>query len=156
MRSIHTLARSRPGLTGVLFLLGICAARPQAADELQLRARLIWGANNPKPAEVSDFKPVDNETAEKLGAVFKWMKYFEVSREQFSVPVSNRKRVRMSDKCVIEVENLGESSVEVKLHGRGKMVLKKRQRIKEGELLVLAGDDKNDTAWFVVITRQEP
>jgi hypothetical protein len=36
------------------------------------------------------------------------------------------------------------------------MVVKKRQGLTPGELLVLAGDDKDDTAWFVVIRLQQP
>ena len=42
-----------------------------------------------------------------------------------------------------------------KLYGQGKMVVRKTQKIKAGELLVLAGDDKNDTAWFVVLSQVE-
>ena len=58
----------------------------------------------------------------------------------------------MSDQCEIEVQSLGNASVELKLYGQGKMVVRKTQKIKAGELLVLAGDDKNDTAWFVVLS----
>jgi len=69
--------------------------------------------------------------------------------------LSSKKRVRMSEKCEIEVENLGDSTVEVKLFGEGKMVVRKKQALPTGELLVLAGEDKNDTAWFVVLTPGE-
>ena len=61
----------------------------------------------------------------------------------------------MSDHCEIEVDNFGNSSIEVKLYGKGKMVVKKTQKIKPGELLIFAGDDKNDTAWFVVLSQTE-
>jgi multidrug efflux pump subunit AcrA (membrane-fusion protein) len=58
----------------------------------------------------------------------------------------------MSAKCEVEVENQGDSQVEVKLFGEGKMVVRKRQALKAGELLVLAGDDKDNNAWFVILT----
>jgi hypothetical protein len=40
----------------------------------------------------------------------------------------------------------------VKLYGKGKLTVRKTQKINRSELLVLAGDDKNDTAWFVVLS----
>jgi len=40
----------------------------------------------------------------------------------------------------------------VKIFGEGKHLRTVRQPIPPGEMLVLAGDDKNDTAWFVVLT----
>ena len=59
----------------------------------------------------------------------------------------------MSDDCEIEVQNLGNSSIEVKLYGKGKLAVRKTQKISPSELLVLAGDDKDDTAWFVVLSQ---
>ena len=92
---------------------------------------------------------------DKLRGVFKWKNYYEVNRQNFTVTSSAPKKVKMSGQCEIEVQNLGGSSVELKLYGQGKMVVRKTQKIKSGELLVLAGDDKNDTAWFVVLSLAE-
>jgi len=92
---------------------------------------------------------------EKLRGVFKWKNYFEVNRQDFTVTATGPKKVKMSDLCEVQVQNLGNSSVELKLYGQGKMVVRKTQKIKAGELLVLAGDDKNDTAWFVVLSLLE-
>jgi hypothetical protein len=61
----------------------------------------------------------------------------------------------MSAKCNLEVEYLGNSNVELKLFGKGKMVVSKRQTISLGEIAVLAGPDENDTAWFVVLRREK-
>ena len=118
---------------------------------MNLRAQLVWGTNNDKPDDPK-LKEVDQQVKDKLRGVFKWKNYFEVNRQSFTVIASVPKKVRMSDLCEIEVQNLGNSSVELKLYGKGKMVVRKTQKIKSGELLVLAGDDKNDTAWFVVLS----
>jgi hypothetical protein len=122
-----------------------------ATGDLPLQAQLIWGTDGDKPKD-RDLKDVDTATKEKLKKVFKWKNYFEVDKQEFKVPMSSKKRVRMSAKCEVEVENLGDSQVEVKLIGESKMVVKKRQALKPGELLVLAGDDKNNNAWFVILT----
>jgi len=96
---------------------------------------------------------VDRSVAEKLRKVFKWKNYFEVNRQHFTVPVGSPKSVKMSDDCRIEVQNLGNASIEVKLYGKGKLAVRKTQKISLSELLVLAGDDKDDTAWFVVLSQ---
>jgi hypothetical protein len=134
-------------------LFGLASAPPlQAArGDLNLQAQLVWATDGAKPTD-PDLKDIDDATKEKLKGVFKWKNYFEVNRQNFTVPLSSKKRIRMSPKCDVEVENLGDSSLEVKLFGEGKLVVTKRQAIRAGELLVLAGADKNDTAWFVVLT----
>ena len=99
-------------------------------------------------------RTVEPETAGKLAKVFKWQSYYEVSRTNFTVSAGGTKKVVMSPKCDIEVEYLGASNVNVRLYGKGKMVVCKRQTISPGELAVVAGPDKNDTAWFVVLKRE--
>lgn len=135
-----------------LVLLQLAWALPaQAAPgEMRLEAHLIWGTDAGKPADPK-LKEVSQSTKDKLRKVFKWKDYYEVDAQDFKVPVASKKRVRMSAKCEIEVENLGDSLLEVKLYGEGKLVVKKKQALPEGELLVLAGDDKDDTAWFVIL-----
>ena len=130
--------------------------RVQAQEgEVDLLAQLVWATDGAKPAG-KDLKEVDAATRDKLRGVFRWKGYFELARKEFKVAATGMARVRMSSKCEIEVEQLGKETFEVKLFGEGKMVVKKRQSLKPGELLVLAGDDKDDTAWFVVIRMHKP
>jgi hypothetical protein len=120
--------------------------------DLNLQAQLVWGTNNEKPDDPK-LKEVDPSVAEKLRKVFKWKNYFEVNRQHFAVAAGSSKRIKMSDDCEIEVHNLGNSSIEVRLYGKGKLAVRKTQKISPSELLVLAGDDKDDTAWFVVLSQ---
>src|SRR5205809_507143 len=150
----HFFPRSQFVLVaGLLFSVCLIAARA-GGDDLNLQAKLIWGSNGSKPKN-PNVKAVDGETADKLRGVFKWKDYYEVSRTNFAVAVGATKKVTMSRKCDVNVQNLGKFKVEVELFGEGKMLVQKRQAIKAGELLVLAGDDKNDTAWFVILTHHE-
>ncbi|HYT60118.1 MAG TPA: hypothetical protein VEL06_08095 [Haliangiales bacterium] len=137
----------------VVFLVYSCTLR-SAPPDLNLQAQLVWGTDNDKPDDPK-LKDVDPKVKEKLRGVFKWKNYFEVNRQNFTVTASTPKKIRMSDHCEIEVQNLGNASIEVKLYGQGKLVVRKTQKIKPSELLVLAGDDKNDTAWFVVLSEPE-
>lgn len=148
----------RSGRIGLALLALVFLPSVMAADldgEVDLLAQLVWGTDGPKP-EGKDLKDIDQAMRDKLRGVFRWKNYYEVGRKEFKVAPGNVSRVRMSPKCEIEVRNLERSTIEVKLFGEGKMVVKKRQILKPVELLVLAGDDKDDTAWFVVLRRKAP
>ena len=136
-------------IVALLFLQSF--AQSQAGQDIKLDARLVWGTDNEKPNDPK-LKELDNSIKEKLKGVFKWKYYFEVNHSKLAVSQEAPKTQVMSPKCSIEVQNLGDSVIEVKLFGEGKMVLKKRQPIKVGQPVVLAGDEKNNTAWFVVLT----
>ena len=49
-----------------------------------IRAVLIWGTNDPKPAATPKLKDLDEKTRKKLRAVFKWKDYYEVNRKEFA------------------------------------------------------------------------
>ncbi len=123
-----------------------------AGDALdpRLTAELVWGTNGNKPSE-KDFKPISPELEKRLHRTFKWKNYFLIERKDFSVAEAKTARVDMSKECRIEVTRSGTEEFEIQLFGKGKLVIKKRQRIVAGESVVLGGDDKNDDAWFVVV-----
>jgi hypothetical protein len=145
----------RVALSGVLFFLAWAGVGLSAGEsDVALSAQLVWATDGAKPVR-KELKEVDNATSDKLRGVFRWKSYYEIARKEFSVGSPSLTRVRMSSKCEIEVERVGKDTYEVKLFGEGKMVIKKRQTLTQGELLVLAGDDKDDTAWFVVIRTKD-
>jgi hypothetical protein len=137
----------------ILFLLlAFVAPTVAQGDEkgVKLQTQLVWGTNQDKPAG-KNLKDVGSVLSEKLRKIFKWKNYFEVSRQMVDLPKQAAQRIKMSSKCELEFCQCGSDSLEVKLFGEGKLVIKKRQPLVLGEPIVLAGDDKNDTAWFVVI-----
>ena len=73
----------------------------------------------------------------------------------FAVPQGAVKEVPMSEKCQLNVRKLGGAEVEVSLIGKGKEVVKRKQSLPKGEMLVLGGNAPNSTAWLVVLKRIE-
>jgi hypothetical protein len=137
-------------------LLGAPAPGAKAADDpLKLQAVLVWGTNaksSPDPAH----KRVEPFILKKLQELpLKWTNYFEVNRKSISAGTSAPVRTVLSDKCEVEVKNVGKSSVEVCLVGKGAPVLKRTQALPKGKALVLGGDAPNETAWLVVLVREE-
>lgn len=118
--------------------------------ETRVQAVLVWGTNESKPNGKS-LKEVDAKLRERLANIFKWQNYFEVSRKSAGVPAGKTQGIKLSDDCSVEIKILPENLAEVKLIGKGKTIVTRRHSLSKPDALVLAGDDKNNTAWFVVL-----
>jgi hypothetical protein len=126
-----------------------------AEPNLKLEALLIWGTNDTQSPDPKH-KPVTPEVRKKLEELpFKWTSYFVVNRKVLEVPPKGSVKVSMSEKCDIEVKNLGNTTVELSLVGRREHVLKRTQALPKGETLVVGGKAPNATAWFVVLKQTE-
>jgi hypothetical protein len=138
----------------------LAGAPPAQTADLKVKAQLLWGTDDQKPKDAT-FKEVDPRIKKKLGAVFKWKNYFEISATNVVLAAKGARKVRLSPKCELELKLADEATLEVKLFGEGKWTKTIRQSLKalqQGELAVLAGDDKDKygDAWFVVITAPAP
>src|SRR4030095_10848959 len=140
---------TRPALLQFLLLAGLfaCLAPQQASaadPTTRFAARLVWGTDGGKPAD-GEMKPVAPDVEKRLRRVFKWKNYYEIDRKSFTADGTQPTQVKMSKDCRLEVAKLAAADeFEIQLFGKGKLVVKKRQRILPGESVVLGGDDKND------------
>ena len=139
---------------GIALVLVACGEfRAQAAD-MKLQAFLLWGTDDAKPPEGKTYKPVEPDIIQKLKDLpLKWTNWFEVNRKDFAVPQDTTKEMPMSEKCQVKVRNINGHEVEVSLIGKGKEVVKRKQSLPKGEMLVLGGNAPNSTAWLVVLKR---
>lgn len=133
---------------------------PAQAAELNLRVRLVWGTDEEKPKD-TNCKELDPATKKKLGGVFKWKNYFEITEQKVLLSGKESKRPKLSQKCELEITHLDDATIEIKLIGEGKLTKTLRPSVKalqQGEMAVLAGDDKDKfgDAWFVIITAPKP
>lgn len=148
---MRTFACYRPGLWLLVLVALLGWTQPAAAAEIKLEAQLVWGTNDEKTND-PELKPVTAEVEKRLkGLPFKWQHYFEVKRKHFTVAHDGTQRVSLSKDCVIEVKNLEGGQVEVKLFGKGEEVGRIKQKLPEGQTLVLGGNAANFTGWFVVL-----
>jgi hypothetical protein len=130
------------------------------AEPLRLQAQLIWGTDGPKPAGAS-CRDLDPALRKRLARVFKWKHYYEIRRREVTVSSKRVKRLEMSDKCLLKFSLPEKGMVEVQLIGEGRLTKTMRQpakALRNGELLVLAGETKDNIndAWFVVISEAPP
>lgn len=133
------------------------ATRTATAESpgLKLEAQLIWGTNDPQSPD-PNHKAVDADVLKKLSSLpLKWSNYFSVNRKGFFASPAAIANVTLSDKFRMEVRNLDGTRLEVAFFGRGEPVLRRTQSLPRGEILVLAGNAPNDTAWLVTLKRVE-
>ena len=134
-------------------LVGTVSSR--AGSDMKLEVQLVWGTNDSQSPDPRH-KSVDADVQKKLKELpLKWTHYFQVSSHSFDLAVDATKKEPLSEKCSIEVKNLGHSTVEVSLYGKGEQVVKRTQALPKGEILIMGGNAPNSTAWLVVLKRLE-
>jgi hypothetical protein len=135
-----------------LFVVSLFAAVPAFAEELKIEAVLVWGTNDDKSPD-PNHKLVDAKTAEELRKVFAWKNYFEVSRKKGTVPSRGTNSFAVSKHCTVEIAELEGPKVGVLLIGKGKPQNRTIKTLSREEKFVLAGDVKDGSAWFVIISQ---
>lgn len=141
------------GLAAVL-MLGGGVSRARAAEQLKLEVLLVWATDDAKPPDGKDYKPLDPELRKQLKAL-KWKNYFLVRETNVVVSTAAPRKVDISDKCYVDIKALGNSMVEATLFGKGKEASKVKQTLPKGEILVVAGNAPNETAWLNILRRLE-
>jgi hypothetical protein len=127
---------------------------PVWAADLKLEARLIWGANDDK--ETVKYQPIAPELSDKLHHAFKWKNYYEITNKTAGIALNQSADLKMSEVCTIRVKNLGASRVEINCIGHGKEVHKGTYTLVPPQWLVLGGNDRSNTAWFVGLRALDP
>lgn len=131
------------GFLGILF----CVAMSARAENLRVDARLVWGSNDTN----ATLKVADGKLSEDLTRIFKWKNYYQITNCTVSIAPDATQTVDMSAKCRLSIKNLGGDKVEVSCFGEGKLVSKGNYSLADGKWVALAGNDKNDNAWFICV-----
>jgi hypothetical protein len=147
--SIHRFLACLTALLGVLFFN---SARLSAAESpgIRVEAILVWATHVAKTNDAS-LKALEPELARKLSKRLKWDLYYEVKRKEATVTSKDATHIQISDKCSLDIKHLGEHRFEVHLTGKGKAVSRTVESLAHGHIMVVGGDDKNDTGWLIVI-----
>jgi hypothetical protein len=148
--------RFLPCITALLGLLCFGTARISAAEAsgVHVEAILVWATHSAKTNDAG-LKELEPQLVKKLRKAYKWDLYYEVKRKEATVSARELAKVPISEKCTLELKNLGEERFEVHLIGKGKPVSRTVDSLAHGHIIILGGDDKNDTAWLIII-RQVP
>src|SRR4051812_34974246 len=87
----------------------VISAEPNKPDpkapEMKYQAILVWGTDEDKPPDknLKDIDPSLHGPVEKLKKWLKWKNYYEVNRKEFTIRAGENKRLKLSDKCELQV-----------------------------------------------------
>jgi hypothetical protein len=135
----------------VVFLGAMIAVASVRAADLQLEAKLIWGSNDGADKITAHKLVQDAKLSTDMHRIFKWSNYYEISTKETSIAQNKTAILQMSDKCKLEVKNLGKNRIEINCIGKGKQVSHGTHTLAPGKWITLGGNDKNNSAWFVVM-----
>jgi hypothetical protein len=155
----------RRNITLTTLLLSIALASVTAAlggerakaNGTGIQVLLIWGTTN-STSPNTNHTLVEGKVKKRLEQLpLKWSNYFLVNKKDFLVPVGTGQSHKepLSEKCAVEVKDLGKGNFEVSLFGKGKQVHKRTQALPVGEMLVFGGEAPGSTTWLVVVRRME-
>ena len=119
------------------------------ADSITVQARLVHGTSKEQKGKME----VPAAIKKKLARVFKWMHYYQLSSRQLNIDDATTQSAKLSRAATIKVTNRKNGKVAVSLYSKGKMLVQKTQSLKPGQHMVLAGNTKSDSAWFIVLSK---
>jgi hypothetical protein len=135
-----------------VIILILAAWNAQASGQ-KIEVQLVWGTTN-QVSPNAKHKAVGPELKKKLQELpFKWTNYFEVKRMDVDVPAAGAAKVPLSEKCRLEIKDVGHSNIQVLLFGKGEQVINRTQALPKDQTLIVGGNAPGATSWFVVLRR---
>lgn len=147
------------GWAWMIWVLALLGAGQVFAGEIKCQVQLVWGTDDTKPPK-EEIKPLEPAVRERLRQL-RWKSYFVVKTEQAAVGAKERTKVVLSDRCAVDLKDVGNGQIEVRMHAlkpgaEPKQIASRTISVKElneGKLLIYAGDsaDRWDDAWLVIV-----
>jgi hypothetical protein len=121
---------------------------------MKVEIQLLWGTNEPKSPDAKH-TPVEADIKKRLKDIpLRWTNYFLVRKMVVEVP-SNGKPARqpVSEKCAVEIKDVGKSKIEVTYFGKDKNVETRKLSLPKNEILFYAGNAPGTNAWLLALKR---
>src|SRR3954466_2483646 len=122
----------RDKFTGLIVLVALFAAfaafgQTPAKPDKKIEVQLLWGTDQPKSPNPAH-RAVEADIQRRLkNSPYKWSHYFLVTNQTVFVPRGSATNVAISQKCSLEVKDLGKTMLELSFFGQGKKVEKRTQ-----------------------------
>src|SRR6266704_4164559 len=142
-------------VTAALMAAFVAFGQTSAKPDKKIEVQLLWGTDAAKSPN-SAHKPVEPDIQRRLkNSPLKWTNYFLVKKMTLSVPRGQATNAPISEKCSIEIKDLGKTMLELSFFGNGKKVEKRTQSLPRGEVFFYGGNAPGTNAWLLVLKRLE-
>jgi hypothetical protein len=133
------------------FLPGFAAEVKKGTAKFEVQ--LLWGTDLEKSPDATH-KAVQPDVERKLKSLpLRFKNYFLVNQHTVDIATSETKKVKISEKCALELESKDNLKFETTFYGKGKQTAKRIQAFPLGEMLVHGGNAPGSNAWLVVVKR---
>ena len=141
----------------VIFGLVLAVMSTRAAD-LKLEAKLIWGSNDPTDKVQHPSWLKTRNFLLDLHRIFKWDNYYEINTKDVSIPQDENRHFADEREMQVGGKESRQQSHRSKLHRQRQASQPRNHSLPPGQWFTLGGNDKNNSAWFVVMrsTSTEP
>jgi hypothetical protein len=145
-----------PRLLCTIWLLALVVPRLLAAEDhsVTFYIQLVRGTKTDKPMQVN-WKPIGAKLSKKLSPVFKWARYWEVTRSQVTAVKGKSVRKKITPERDLELTLLKGNKAELRLYRKGALVRKVTVST-DATMSILGGDAAEDEGWFIIVRRDKP
>jgi hypothetical protein len=145
----------RRTILAALFVAFILNGTPPAEHPSNtFYVQLVRGNNEDAPPQ-PDSRPVGIKVARHLRAALNWKNYWEINRRQVSICSGNATRFCLSNAREVEIDLSNRKCRKVTAFENGKVIQSSMRPAGEG-MTVIGGERDQDSAWFIVVRRDEP
>lgn len=142
-------------LLTVLFVAFVLNGTPSAEHHLNtFYVQLVRGSNDDVPPQAGS-RLVGMKVARHLHSALNWKNYWELNRQQVAVCCGKTKRICLSKDRSVEIELTKRGRRRVTALENGRIVQRTLRPVGEG-MTVIGGERDPQSAWFIVVRRDQP
>jgi hypothetical protein len=137
-----------------LALLGSSVALSAPEERLTYYVQLIQGNDEDQPP-APGAKAIGPKLSKSLHSVFRWKRYWEISRQEVAVAAGARTKLVLSKERIVEIDLSQPKKRKVTAISKNKPICSTTQPA--GEAMTIIGADRDTrSSWFVVVRRDKP
>ncbi len=123
-------------------------------EKVTFYVQLIRGIDENKPP-APGAQRVGPKLARGLHSVFKWKSYWEINRQEVTMPVGGKTKVVLSKERAVEIDLTRPNKRKVTAISDNKPLASATQSV--GKTMTVIGANRDSqTAWFIVVRRDKP
>ena len=147
---------SRPLALIALTALAAFVGVGDAAAQQMVKVQLIWATADERSPGPNLSKP-DKQLVQKLKKFAKWTNYWEenqVVRKNTPIVLkgSASEKVKLNGRTDVVLQMVTADEIQITLFGKKKKILTKKDKLTPGCIIIIAGETKDDRAWFIVVS----
>jgi hypothetical protein len=123
----------------------------------KIEMQLLWGTDAKTSPNKDHQRLADPDIQKRLENIpLRWTNYYIVKKMNVTVPPTGQgTNIPMSQKCSVNIKDLGKSTLEFSFISKTKPLEKRTQTLQRNNVFIYSGNAPGTNGWFVVLKRLE-